>query len=544
MMNFRRSKKLFLSFLLVFVLSVVSVNVSVFAQGGAISVGENRTGQLTLNSPSSTYLLNISTPRVVTLQVLSLSNTYLPALTVLDDQGVMVLANLNLSNSTAIQSTANLTATGNYQIIVQGNNNSVGSYVLSVQPAAQLAPATPLSIGQRVSASLDNLNPLQTYSFTSASTGDLYLAVEASAQTNVPSLLGPIITLRDAETNAVLATSSAAFTATRYRIPQGIRLFALEVAFSASSVSEPYQVCLWEIDASPCAGFNAQVGAQPTAAPTSTPVPVVASPVPVIPANGACSVTPTSANAVNVRRGPGTNYAQFAQILRGQIIPVIGRSIDNTWVQINTNGTIGWVSLSVVTIGGNCGNIPVVAAPTMTPTPVVGTVIPAVTITATLPLSTATSAVTATPTVTPTTMLTLNRALFPNFGETALTGGFVPDPHSHNVISGLSVDGTYLGTSCRGFYSQAPDYRVTYTPGGLALLRFYLTNTTGDTTLIVQDPLNNFFCNDDSFGTLNPTIDIANPQFGTYDIWVGSFINSSTLSAATLNVTELSSNHP
>jgi hypothetical protein len=61
--------------------------------------------------------------------------------------------------------------------------------------------------------------------------------------------------------------------------------------------------------------------------------------------------------------------------------------------------------------------------------------------------------------------------------------------------------------------------------------------------MVVNDPYGNFYCVDDSFGTVNPTIDFNNPAGGTYDVWIDSYAANTTISG-TLYITEKSSNHP
>lgn len=130
----------------------------------------------------------------------------------------------------------------------------------------------------------------------------------------------------------------------------------------------------------------------------------------------------------------------------------------------------------------------------------------------------------------------------PNYGSANLVPGFVPDPHTVGMTSGGTVDVSYVGSACSGFATSAPDFRVSFGTGS-ALLRIYFVGTSGDTTLVVNDPFGNFYCVDDSFGTVNPTIDFNNPAGGTYDIWVGSYA-SSTFVSGTLSITEGSGNHP
>jgi hypothetical protein len=139
----------------------------------------------------------------------------------------------------------------------------------------------------------------------------------------------------------------------------------------------------------------------------------------------------------------------------------------------------------------------------------------------------------------------LDFSLDPNYGSRALTAGFTPDPQSVSVTSGGEVDVfSALGSGCGGYATSAPDFRVMYTSGSFSLLRFYfVASGGGDTTLIVNAPDAHWYCNDDSFSTLNPTVDFQNPSSGTYDIWVGSYASGQFVSG-TLYITEVTSNHP
>jgi hypothetical protein len=140
------------------------------------------------------------------------------------------------------------------------------------------------------------------------------------------------------------------------------------------------------------------------------------------------------------------------------------------------------------------------------------------------------------------TAATLDFTLPPAYGEAGLAAGFQPDPFTQDILGGGSVDVSYLGLeSCLGFAAAPPDLRVMYTAGSAEVLRFYFI-ADSDTSLIINDPSGNWFCSDDTFGTLNPGIDYAAPEGGTYDVWVGSI--SGDFVSGTLFVTELTSNHP
>jgi hypothetical protein len=130
----------------------------------------------------------------------------------------------------------------------------------------------------------------------------------------------------------------------------------------------------------------------------------------------------------------------------------------------------------------------------------------------------------------------------PNYGTKELQSGFVPDPWTIEVISGGEVDVSYLGGGCTGYATAQPDYSVRYTAGSATLLRFYFEGA-GDSTLIINDPAGEWWCDDDSFDSVNPTIDFDNPLTGRYDVWVGSYVEDQPVNG-TLSITELQGNHP
>jgi hypothetical protein len=217
-----------------------------------------------------------------------------------------------------------------------------------------------------------------------------------------------------------------------------------------------------------------------------------------------------------VRSGPGTNYPAIGSLLPGNALNVVGRNNSSSWYVVDYSGRQGWVAGSVVTLAGPCAALPFVPDP---PTPVAPpTATPTFTPTTS---TTATATFTATPTYTPTStatqaptaVATLNFSLPPNYGSTALTSGFVPDPYSVGITSGGPVNVSYLGGGCTGFATSAPDFSVNYTSGAFPTLRFYFIGS-GDTTMIINTPGGSYVCVDDSFGTLNPTIDFNSPSSG------------------------------
>ncbi|MFN3557823.1 MAG: peptidase [Brevundimonas sp.] len=122
------------------------------------------------------------------------------------------------------------------------------------------------------------------------------------------------------------------------------------------------------------------------------------------------------------------------------------------------------------------------------------------------------------------------------YGSVRLNSGFTPDPHTVSLTAGGSIDASNLGSPCTGSIARAPDYELTYTSGSLPL--YIYATASSDTTLVVNGPDGQWYCDDDSNGGTNPQVTFNSPGSGTYDIWVGTFGGGTA--SATLNITELS----
>lgn len=55
---------------------------------------------------------------------------------------------------------------------------------------------------------------------------------------------------------------------------------------------------------------------------------------------------------VNVRSGPGTRNKVLGRLKSGQVVPVLGRNDDGSWLKIPFGGGEGWVSAETVIVAG------------------------------------------------------------------------------------------------------------------------------------------------------------------------------------------------
>jgi hypothetical protein len=128
----------------------------------------------------------------------------------------------------------------------------------------------------------------------------------------------------------------------------------------------------------------------------------------------------------------------------------------------------------------------------------------------------------------------------PNFGTVTLRTGFTPDPRVVAVQSGGNIDMSQVNANCAGFISSAPDVRLNFT-GGSDLPLIISANSRADTTLVINGPDGQWYCDDDG-GTrgMNPAVRFNHPATGRYEIWVGTY-GGSRLQPAQLHFSEVSS---
>ena len=112
---------------------------------------------------------------------------------------------------------------------------------------------------------------------------------------------------------------------------------------------------------------NTSVAGEPA---TFTPIPATVAPTATntptsVPTPSTPQVSPMGSN-VNCRSGPDTSYDSISVLMNGSTAQVAGRDPDGNWWYVHNPdnpGSFCWISVSVVTIAGPQGNIPVIAPP-------------------------------------------------------------------------------------------------------------------------------------------------------------------------------------
>lgn len=124
-----------------------------------------------------------------------------------------------------------------------------------------------------------------------------------------------------------------------------------------------------------------------------------------------------------------------------------------------------------------------------------------------------------------------------------LAGGFSPDPFTlPNVVAGGSVGFFDFGEGCLGYGPGDPHLELYWSGGGDFLRFYFVPDAENDATMVVLRPDGAPVCGDDSFETLNPTVDVV-PADGVYVVAVGSY-NEGDRFEGVLYITEIPDFHP
>ncbi len=100
----------------------------------------------------------------------------------------------------------------------------------------------------------------------------------------------------------------------------------------------------------------------PTAAPTQTPAPT-ATPAPTTVPTPAVPVGVIVAQTVNVRSGPGTDYARVGSAVEGQVCALTGRNQAATWWRVSCPSGDGWILGELMALAGPYNQVTVVQSP-------------------------------------------------------------------------------------------------------------------------------------------------------------------------------------
>jgi hypothetical protein len=126
----------------------------------------------------------------------------------------------------------------------------------------------------------------------------------------------------------------------------------------------------------------------------------------------------------------------------------------------------------------------------------------------------------------------------PSFGTINLNANFAGDPRVIDVTAGGRLDAATIHEGCVGSVANAPDVRLNYSAGSLPLIISVASDS--DTTLAINGPDGQWYCDDDSGEGVNPSVRFDSPGTGQYDIYIGHYQQGRSIPAR-LYISELTS---
>lgn len=110
----------------------------------------------------------------------------------------------------------------------------------------------------------------------------------------------------------------------------------------------------------------------------------------------------------------------------------------------------------------------------------------------------------------------------PQYGTLQVRGRVAPDPMVADGVAGGRVSLSSVNPSCRGYAQEAPSHVIMQSGSRFLAI---MVNSSFDSTLMVQTPDGQVYCNDDTDG-LSPRLEISSPP-GPIRVWVGAYSSSS-----------------
>lgn len=323
-------------------IGLLGIGAASFAQEPPpLTVGQAVISEINATTPVLRYRLQVNTTSAVVVQALAQSTQ--PTITILDGVDVVAIE-LNTTASSSIALTA-LLSPGTYTVEIGSQNGTPGSVAILVASATPVT-VNDLTLGISITGQVDAANPILFFRLTALPEQTL-LVINSGLPNS-----GVIVRLFNETTDTQSALIGPDVPGATLTIASSLATYRLEVQHSGSELVEPFSLC-WTAGIGDC----------------ETLIPLVATPIPAV-GNVGCTVTPT-ASSVNVRVSASVTAPALGALSSGQTAPVLGIAPDNSFYNINFNGTSGWVAASVVATSGDCSNVIVVVPPPFTPIPTV-----------------------------------------------------------------------------------------------------------------------------------------------------------------------------
>ncbi len=308
---------------------------TVRAQGGLLTYGQSATSSLSAQAPISFFTFQGTANDLVTVQVIALSPNLDLAVSLLNPS-TQVAANSSTDPYSPVTSDARLShrlqASGVYTLLVSSSNGASGDFLLRL--VGDTSPSQPLVEDAPTTTALSPALTSQTYTYTTVNDPVVVNVTSTPPNTNV---------------SIEVRSQSGSLLAIFENLPVMVTLppngtYEITARYAGDGV--PVTVVFTVVQSALAQDAQSPVTTPEIEPPATTPE--------VSSGDNQCLIS--SASIVNMRSGPGTNYAVVGQLPSGITVPADG--VNNGWYHILVDETQRWVSASVVNASAACQALP------------------------------------------------------------------------------------------------------------------------------------------------------------------------------------------
>ncbi|MBZ0310700.1 MAG: SH3 domain-containing protein [Anaerolineae bacterium] len=289
-----------------FFLLLLLVAQPVFAQD-SVTLNENILGEVTRSSP--VYAFTSPTDRPLVIQVSSLSRDFSPVIILYDSNERLLQRAPNPTGLVQHYLIFKPQIDADYLIQILGVDGRRGQFVLTITEQSFVNEPIELRENADHNDRVTVDEPVKIYRLKASPTTRFKLEISTS---------GSAVVLSDPD-GTIYGTASQNLMGSQFLIPPSLdeKIYLVTVYHSGIERREPFTIRLL-LDES-------ATGQTPISSTTPT--------APLL-ENTLCAVIADGTVPVNIRRGPGTDFGVMGGLPPGQSAPVIGRTSNSQWWQI------------------------------------------------------------------------------------------------------------------------------------------------------------------------------------------------------------------
>lgn len=286
------------------------------------------------------YTFNGNIGDLVTIRAVGISPGADPNLSLVGPPQQVLAVNdnvLSIPLNTTAQIVFRLQASGPHFIVVGG---PPGDFFMTLESRPP-APLVVLQLDTPQTLTFPIIEPAQAFVFNTDPVFATTILIDAT-----PFTLDAYVEVRDG-TGLIISTLRSNLDSACISVGPGDQLLEMTII----ALPEVTGIMTLTLSNAPC--VLGPIPVEPPPLPTVEFTPVVV--------DGVCAAS--SPRNVNIRSGPGTNYARLALLQARDPIQVTGQSQDGQWFVVQNEFVQGWLAARVVSVTGPCAQLPVVAAP-------------------------------------------------------------------------------------------------------------------------------------------------------------------------------------